>query len=80
MGIVWLRDIHCLLNEFNERITEQRLILAAFYSVSCVRFCLNFLFMGEIRSPNLRAVQINHKRAAPLRRSALIERHFANFW
>lgn len=80
MGIVWLRDIHCLLYEFNERTTEQRLIQAAFYPVSSVRFCFNFLFMGEIRSPNLRAVQINHKRAAPLRRSALIERHFVNFW
>ena len=47
MGIVWLRDIHCLLNEFNERTTEQRLIQAAFYSVSSVRLCFNFLFMGR---------------------------------
>ena len=34
--------------------------------------------MGEIRSPNLRAMQI--KRAAPLRRSALIKHQFVNFW
>jgi len=46
MGIVWLWDIHCLLYEFNERTTEQRLIQAAFYSVSCVRFCFDFLFHG----------------------------------
>jgi hypothetical protein len=37
------------------------------YSVSCIRFCFCFLFMGEIRSPNLRAMQINHERAAPQR-------------
>ena len=52
------------------------------YSVSCIRFCFCFLFMGEIRSPNLRAMQINHERAAPQRRSAtpLFKHLRFNFW